>query len=390
VTPPRVAVVGAGAFGGWIALWLRRLGAEVTLWEAWEPGHPRASSGDETRVLRGMYGADRIYLHWVARALEIWRDAERAGRQSFYRRTGVLWMFPNGADDAYARSALPLLAEIGWRVQELDAREVTARFPLISTADVASAFFEQEGGALAARRSCRWVADEFEHLGGVLRCGWVPAGPIAAGRMSPPEGSAADLIVYACGPWLPVVFPALLGGVIVPSRQEVFVFGTPAASGGAFEQLPVWIELGERSFYGIPFNEGHGFKIADDTRGEVFDPTGGDRSPSVAGLGRARAYLESRFPGLAGAPLIESRVCQYENSPDGHFVIDRHPEADNVWFVGGGSGHGFKLAPALGEEVARRLLADDSPPAPFTLARLRDRGTARTTQFTTGGHAGSS
>ena len=90
--------------------------------------------------------------------------------------------------------------------------------------------------------------------------------------------------------------------------------------------------------YGIPGNEWRGFKVADDTRGPVIDPTTETRTPSPEALQTARDYLGYRFPGLKGAPLLESRVCQYEQSPDEHFIIDRHPGAANAWLVGGGSG----------------------------------------------------
>ena len=120
----------------------------------------------------------------------------------------------------------------------------------------------------------------------------------------------------------------------------------------------------------MPEGEGRGFKVADDTRGVAVDPTAMDRTPTREGVERARAFLGRRFPALAGAPLLEARVCQYENSPDGHFVIDRHPEADNAWIVGGGSGHGFKLSPALGEHVARAVLGEAEPEQVFRLARL--------------------
>jgi glycine/D-amino acid oxidase-like deaminating enzyme len=111
--------------------------------------------------------------------------------------------------------------------------------------------------------------------------------------------------------------------------------------------------------------------VADDTRGEPFDPTTGDRLPSRRGLKEARAYVSRRFPALKGATLVEADVCQYENSPDGRFIIDRHPGADNVFIVGGGSGHGFKHGPAVGERVAAMVLSGQPPDSYFSLERLR-------------------
>ena len=127
---------------------------------------------------------------------------------------------------------------------------------------------------------------------------------------------------------------------------------------------------GKRWFYGIPGNRWRGFKLADDTRGAVIDPTTMERKISGEGLAAARAYLRLRFPQLADAPLVDSRVCQYENSTDQNFILDRHPEAGNVWIIGGGSGHGFKHGPALGEMVSDAVLGSKQPPSEFKLGRL--------------------
>jgi glycine/D-amino acid oxidase-like deaminating enzyme len=183
----------------------------------------------------------------------------------------------------------------------------------------------------------------------------------------------SDVYVFACGPWLGRLFPQLLGEAIRPTRQEVYYFGAPPGSARYLAgALPVWIDFGERIVYGIPDIDGRGFKVADDTRGESFDPTAGDRSPSASGIARARRFLGERFPELARAPLLHAEVCQYENSPDGDLVLDRHPEARNVWLVGGGSGHGFKLGPAVGEMAASAILGGGEIPKTFRLERLRE------------------
>jgi len=159
---------------------------------------------------------------------------------------------------------------------------------------------------------------------------------------------------------------------IQPTRQEVYYFGIPPGDLKFTEQqFPVWIDHGERLIYGIPGNERRGFKIADDTRGEPFDPTNGERLITPEKLDAARRFVAMRFPALKDAPLVESRVCQYENSPDQNFIIDRHPEASNVWIVGGGSGHGFKHGPAIGEYVARVVLDQQKPDPFFQLARFQ-------------------
>src|SRR5690606_25065034 len=136
-------------------------------------------------------------------------------------------------------------------------------------------------------------------------------------------------------------------------------------------QMPVWMDYRERMFYGIPGNANRGFKVSDDTHGPTFEPTGGDRSVTGSGLESARALLRRRFPVLADAPLLGAEVCQYEVTPDSHFLVDRHPSEPRAWFVGGGSGHGFKMGPAMGEHVAALVLDGAAPEPMFGFDRVR-------------------
>lgn len=361
---PRVAVIGAGAFGGWTALHLRRLGAEVTLVDAWGPGNTRASSGGDTRVIRAVYGVDRIYVELVKRSYELWEQFP-----DLYVETGVLWM--HRGDDAYVRSSAPLLAELGFPLDRMTLEDARRRYPQIDFRGIKSVWLERRGGALSARRGCEVVRDAFENAGGTYRVEQID---------SKSPSIKADVYVYACGPWLGKLFPDVLGDWIRPTRQEVYYFGPPAGSQRfAPPDFPIWIDFGERIVYGIPDVHGRGFKLADDTRGHDFDPTTGDRTPTAAGIARARTLLAERFPELAKAPLISSEVCQYENSPDGHLIVDRHPERKNVWLLGGGSGHGYKLSPAVGEMAARAILAGAEVPGMFRLDEKRLG--ARATQF---------
>src|SRR6516165_3463679 len=180
----------------------------------------------------------------------------------------------------------------------------------------------------------------------------------------------ADIYVFAPGPWLGKVFP-FLAESITPTRQEVFFFGTPAGDLRFTEEhLPTWMDGGKRQFFGVPGNHWRGFKIADDARGPVIDPSTMEREISQEKLVAARAYMRIRFPALSDAPVLESRVCQYENSSDHNFILDRHPEAKNVWIVGGGSGHGFKRGPVVGEILADAVLEAKAPPIEMEIARL--------------------
>lgn len=400
---PRVVVIGAGAFGGWTALHLLRMGAEVTLVDAWGPGNSRASSGGESRVIRAAYGKDRIYSEMVRRAFEQWEELEAVSGRRLYRETGSLWMFRG--DDLYIRESQPVLEDLGFPLQEIPLPELARLWPQIDPTGVRSAYLETRAGALAARESCQVVAELFMREGGTFLRAQAEPGEIREGTMTslrlhhgpvlqaPPllpeaclpgaglgqQSLSADGFVFACGPWLGKVFPKVIGERVRPTRQEVYYLGVPRGSSAyGPEALPVWIDFAEKIWYGLPDLHGRGFKIADDTRGEAIDPTRAERSPSPGGLTAARALLGERFPGLRDAPLLEARVCQYENSPDGDLILDQHPAAENVWLLGGGSGHGFKLGPAIGEKAARWVLGEGGGEPRFHLERFTGQEGART------------
>jgi len=354
---PHIAVVGAGAFGGWTALHLLESGARVTLVDAWGPGNSRASSGGETRVMRGTYGPDQPYTEMAARALKLWRKYEKKWKRQFLHSTGVLWMAAERGN-GFEHGSMKSLRESKIKFQELSAQQMRKRWPQVNFEGVEWSIFEPECGYLDARASCRTVVDAFVAAGGKYRQLAVAGNELengTSGGIALSDGSRikADFYVFSCGPWLGKLFPQTIGGLIRATKQDIFFFGTPAGDNRFTEEhLPVWGDHHGRFRYGIPGSGRRGFKIADDTRGTEFDPTHGERVVSQETLRDIREYVGFRFPALKNAPLVEARVCQYEQTPDGDFIVDRHPQIENVWIVGGGSGHGFKHGPALGEMVA--------------------------------------
>src|SRR6266436_2507182 len=374
---PHIAVIGAGAFGGWTALYLLRGGAQVTLIDARGPGNSRASSGGETRVIRGTYGPNQPYTKMAARATQLWKENERRWNLKLLHQIGVLWMVAAGKDtDQFERGSLPVLREAGIPYQELSVQELRLRWPQINLEAVHWGIYEPEGGFLTARMACQAVLDGFLAEGGEYQqLAVLPrdldGSPWDSLSLSDGSKLQADQYVFACGPWLGKLFPETIGNRIRSTRQEVFFFGTPVGNQHFTEaRLPVWADHCDQFMYGIPGNQGRGFKIADDTHGPEFDPTSGERTVSAEGLRSVRDYIGFRFPALKNAPLLESRVCQYENSPDNNFIIDRHPRHENIWLLGGGSGHGFKHGPALGEMVAGLVLEHKNPDALFRLGRF--------------------
>lgn len=364
-----VAVIGAGVFGAWTAHHLRRAGRRVILIDAYGAASSRASSGGESRVIRCAYGQDELYSRLAQRSIGEWKELGRRVKSALFQPVGVLHMGARG--DATIGATSGVLAKIGVPHERLNVAELRKRFPQFFLGDVEQAIFEPESGALMARRSVQMLVQEMSQAG--LELVLEPVLPPAAkGHLDSVKTAAgrtinAGAFVFACGPWLPKVFPDELAQRIFPTRQEIFFFGTPAGERRfAAPAMPCWI--GPDNLYGIPDLENRGLKIADDGHGTSVDPDFVDRLIPKDSLAAMRKRMEARFPAMKNAPLVESRVCQYENSANGDFLLDKHPAIDNVWLAGGGSGHGFKHGPAVGEYLAGRILGTKTAEPRFSFA----------------------
>jgi sarcosine oxidase len=371
-----VVVVGAGVFGAWTAFHLARRGQSVLLIDAYGPGNSRSSSGGESRIIRMGYGADELYTRWAMRSLVQWKEllAETMGSPALFHQTGVLWL----ASKAYTRlnEMTAVLTRYKVPFESLSSSAIAERYPQFGSHDLGAGILETESGVLMARRAVSEVVECALSSGVEYRQAQVTApfegetqgGSIAAISTFDGERISAGQFVFACGAWLVKIFTEILGPRIFPSRQEVFFFGVPPGdSQFSARALPTWLIQADE-VYGMPDLESRGFKIAFDSHGERVDPDTQARVVSAESIERVRDYVAKRFPALANAPIVETRVCQYENTSNGDFLIDRHPDMNNVWFAGGGSGHGFKHGPAVGEYVAQQLL-DRGPAEPrFSLA----------------------
>jgi len=362
-----MAVIGAGVFGSWTAYSLRQSGASVALIDEYGPANSRASSGGESRIIRIGYAADEIYSRWSLLALPLWQQLfAQAGKPELFQRSGVLWIAHENYQ--YALDTLATLQKLQVRLEKLSLADLRQRYPQISFEDDAWGILEPDSGVLMARRAVAEVVAQAKKAGADYRVGQVIA-PEGCGRITSLKTSGGEEIsaggfVFACGPWLPKLFPEVLADRMFISRQEIFFFGVPAGSlQFAQPALPTWLYLRDE-FYGMPDLESRGFKVADDHHGPIVDPDTQPRMASVQAIAAARNFIAKRFPALKNAPIVESRVCQYENTSNGDFLIDRHPEFENVWLVGGGSGHGFKHGPSLGEYVAGLVLQAGASAAP--------------------------
>lgn len=368
-----VVVVGAGVFGAWTAHHLQTAGYKVTLVDSWGPAHSRASSGGESRLTRAAYGKDDIYTRMAFDSLPHWKSLSALSGLPIFVPCGVV--FFSGRPDSYFGDSIAVHRRLGLPIEQLDRSEMQRRFPMIDFTGVEIGLWEPGFGALMARRSVQTLVDRFVRAGGEYRRGSAMLPAASGGRLeqvalASGERIGADRFVFALGPWLPKLFPDLLANRIFATRQEIFFFAPPAGERRFLPSaMPGWADFdGENVFYGFPDLENRGVKFANDKHGALVDPDTQDRRPTEAALAEIIAFRDRRFPLLKGAPLTESRVCQYENSSNGDFLIDLHPTLANVLLVGGGSGHGFKHGPEVGRLAAGLVLDGKTPDRRFSFA----------------------
>jgi glycine/D-amino acid oxidase-like deaminating enzyme len=354
-----VVVVGAGVFGTWSAWCLSQAGLSVALIDQSSPGHSGSSSGGESRITRTGYGGNELYSEWSYRSLNEWKKLSEESSLPLFHPLGMLMVHEQ--EDAYVKLSKQVLTKLEIPFDSLDAKALRDRYPVMAVKDSEFGMLEPLSGGLMARRAVQTLATKAVSAGVQFYQGKVA--PIFTkqghngslldiqltqnGKHSSVQ---ADNFVFACGPWLDRACPDAMADKLFVTRQEIFYFNANRSITGS---LPTWATL---PHYGLPDIEGRGFKVANDSHGSRVNPDTQNRNVSEESIAQTREFLANRFPSLANQPLLESRVCQYENSSNGDFVIDQHPGLDNTYVVGGGSGHGFKHGPAVGQHVAELVL----------------------------------
>jgi sarcosine oxidase len=404
-----IVVIGAGAFGGWTALNLQRLGARVTLVDMLGPGNSRSTSGDEQRGVRTSYG-DRVefgeqWMRWANLAIQRWKqfDAEYARplQMRVFFTTGDLFMRADWEPsmlrtrDWWVKNGIPH--------ETLPVDEVKKRWPAIQVNDIKAVLYEPNAGVVRARRACEAVAEVFRHEGG----------RIVIGRVIPPEESgfdgstvrltdgttvSGDAFVFAVGPWLGKTFTLMRNRMRTPLGTVVY-FGTPNGDPRfTYPNMPSWNFPGTTGWPGLPVDN-RGFRVrgggggggqrnaansasSDSTRtaanansdtatpGRVDDPDLSIRWVDEARLARPRQFVADRFPALKDAPVLHAWSCHYEQTSSRNFIVDRHPTLKNVWLAGGGNAEGYKQGPVIGEYIAKRVLGDEGDPALAKMFRI--------------------
>jgi sarcosine oxidase len=365
---PEVVVIGAGAWGGWTAYWLRQMGANVTIVDQYGPGNSRATSGDHSRGIRSSYPGNELWTSWAIESIKRWKkfDAEwsREVRMQLYFNTGDLILRPD-TDTTFIENTRPIWDKLGNKYEMLTIDEVRYRWPQINPEGMTKACLEIDAGVGRAQRSCEVVAEVAQKNGAKLVIGRASLGARDKDKLQNITTSQgvtlkADAFVFACGPWLTKVFPDVLPGLRNPMGYVAY-YGVPADDKRFFyPNMPTFNILGTTGWVSLPVDN-KGFRI----RGSggsgpgrmENDPDLSTRMTDPASFdGQRTNFTAKYFPALKDAPILATHACHYEFSPTRQFMVDRHPQLSNVWIAGGGNAEGFKQGPTMGEYIAKRVL----------------------------------
>jgi sarcosine oxidase len=361
-----IAVVGLGAMGSACAYQLARRGARVIGLDRFSPPHDLGSSHGETRIIREAYFEDPQYVPLVRRAYALWRELEREADEPLLLETGGLMAGPpNGV---LVRGAQASADAHDLPHERLDAAAIRRRFPAFTPRDDVVGIWEPRAGVLFPEACVRSHLALAARAGAVLRrdepaVEWRPSGTgfevvTSRGRF------VAGRLVLAANAWLGALLPDLRLPLTI-TRQPLFWFapsGPPERFGPGRLPVYIWEHGPDLFFYGFPAFGGE-LKVARHGGGQPADPDRLDRAVSDGETGPHREFLAACLPGGNG-PLRRATVCMYASTPDGHFLVDRHPAHDGVVILSACSGHGFKFSSAIGELAARMLLDGERSVAP--------------------------
>ncbi len=361
-------MVGAGIFGVTAALALRRRGHEVSLFDPGPLPHPLAESTDISKVVRLDYGPDDGYLALMESALEGWRRWNAAWEEPLFHEVGVTFLSRAPMEaGGFEHESFVRLARRGHPVERLDAAAIRARFPAWSTGAYVDGYWNAVGGYAESGRVVKRLLGEAVGAG-VRVCerhtleGLDERGGRVTGVVTREGGAfAADHVLVTAGAWTPHLLPALAGHLRSVGQQ---VYHLAPRDPSLFEaaRFPVFgADIARTGYYGFPVNGAGVVKIANHGVGRSMHPGSAERVVTADDEARLRAFLRDTFPGLAGAPIVYTRVCVYCDTADGHFWIAPEPEPEGLVVAAGGSGHAFKFAPVIGDVIADAVEGTASP-----------------------------
>lgn len=370
-----VVVVGMGVVGSATVRHLAREGYAVLGLERDGIPNPRSSSHGRSRIIRLAYHEGETYVPMLRRSYDRWTALADRRDERLLRTTGSLAIGPPDSRTFAGARDTCRAHDIAHEV--LDADAVTRRFPAYDLPGGLRAVYQSDGGLLDAERCLVALVEAAMADGAEVRAqetvrDWTADGTTA--RVRTERGThTADAVVIASGAWAAEGAPAL-DGLLTSERHVVCRFQPTRPDAFAPDAFPVFVAdaADGRHFYGLPVHRVPGFKIGDTTAGRTgVDPDAIDRRPTPDEERTARAFVERHMPAGAG-PTMDLTACLLSHSPDGHYVIDRLPDRPNAVVAVGGSGHGFKTAPVVGELAAALATGREPPvdPTPFALDRF--------------------
>jgi sarcosine oxidase len=372
-----VAVAGLGAMGAAAAWRLAERGVRVLGFDRFAPPHQMGSHHGGSRIIRELAFEGPQYVPLVRRAAAGWSALEAATGHKLLLATGALYAGPPGSQ-VVAGSRASAEAH-GVACEHLSAEQVRLRFPALAPAEGMVGLLERRAGVLVPERCVSAMLQEARRRGAELRFDepvleW-RAGSDGVDLHTAGGRYQVGALVLAMGAWMPPVLAPL--GVSLEVERVVQHWFAPADGGESLapERCPVYLWEDEAGvvFYGFPLLEG-AVKCAVHHRGEVTTAEAVRREVRPGEVETAHAYLRRLVPAAAGSH-VASAACVYTNAPDGHLIVDRHPEHPRVALASPCSGIGFKFAPAVGEGLAQLALEGAAPAEllPFSLARLLGR-----------------
>ena len=354
-----VIVVGAGIFGVTAALALRRRQATVALLDPGPLPHPLAASTDVSKVVRMEYGADELYMAMVEEALDGWHRWNDAWDEPLYHETGVVMLAraPLAPGD-FEYESYQSLRRRGHRPERLGAEEIARRFPAWKPGAFVDGFFHARGGYAESGRVVAALVGQAEDQGVDVYEGRAVAALIRDGgrvtgvRTEGGETFHADHVLVAAGSWTYLLVPELAPYMRATGHP---VFHLRPANPELFSppDFPVFTaDVSKTGWYGFPLHPREGVvKIANHGVGVRLNPATDERVVTEEDVARLRAFMADTLPDLAQAPIVYTRRCLYADTLDEHLWIDGHPDLEGLSVATGGSGHGFKFAPILGDLI---------------------------------------
>jgi glycine/D-amino acid oxidase-like deaminating enzyme len=352
----RVLVIGGGIFGITAALELHARACEVTLVDPGPLPHPLAESTDISKIVRCDYGADEDYTLLGERSLDGWRRWNSTWRTARFHETGVMFLTrapiqPGG----FEHESFTLLARRGHRVERLDAAAITARFPAYRPGLYVDGYLHREGGWAESGAAVAQLVRDAIDAGVTVRGDCAIDRLVDGGALAGDELITADATVVCAGAWTPKLVPDLAPFLRATGQP---VFHLRPADPAPFDpaRFPVFgADIARTGYYGFPVNRDGIVKIANHGAGIDLAPDD-PRTVTPAQEASLRALLIDSLPALAAAPIVHRRLCVYCDTRDADFWIARHPARTDLTVATGGSGHGFKFAPVLGELIADAAL----------------------------------